>query len=805
MSRLVQDLRYGWRTLRKSPVFTAVAMLTLALGIGANSAIFTLINAVLLRPLPFPEPERLVLVWEDTSMFGLKDSPVSIGNYVEWRAQNHVFQQMGALEQRTFRLTGTGEAQQIQGSIVTASLFQALAVQPALGRLFREDEDQPGTAKTVILSDGLWRREFGGDRAAVGRTAEINDEKYLIVGVMPAGSRFPDSANEIWTPVGTSYSLSEFSNKGRHNAMVVARLKPGVSVARANEDISAIARRLEREFPQTNAKVGAFVAPLRDHFVADVRTMLTVLGGAVGFVLLIACANIANLLLSRASNRRREVSIRAAIGASRGQVARQLLTENLLLAGGGGICGLAIAVWGVRFLAKMLPSVIAAMSAVTVDLRVLGFTLAVSLLTGVAFGLAPLFEMLRVDLQQMLKQGGARQGTTAGSRAVRRGLVIAEVALTFVLVVGATLFMQSFARLRGMDPGFRTGNILTMRTPLTSRQYRDPAKRAVFCQRVLERVGSLPGVISAGFTNGIPLVIKGNVNGFTVEGQPRLSAGTFSNANYRVVTQDYLRTIGVPLRAGRYLDRHDTADAPPVTLINEAMKRKFWPDASAIGKRFRFGDSRPWITVVGVVGDIRQSSLDKPSSAEMYLPGAQDPTAMSGLAIRTKTDPSGLAAAVRREIRAVDKDTPITDVATMEEILDREVFQRRVQMLLLGIFAAVALVLASIGIYGVLAYLVSQRTQEIGIRMALGASPRDILFGVAGQGVGLSVVGIALGVAAALALTRVVSKLLYGVAASDPVTFLAVGALLLAVASLASYLPARRAMKIDPILALREE
>jgi putative ABC transport system permease protein len=786
-------------------VFTVVAMLTLALGIGANSAIFTLINAALLRPLPFPDPERLVLVWEDTSMFGMKDSPVAIGNYVEWRAQNHVFQQMGALERGTFRLTGTGEAQQIPGSVVTTSLFYTLGIQPALGRLFREDEDQPSTPKTAILTDGLWRREFGGNPEVVGRAVEINDEKYLVVGVMPTGFRFPDSNNDIWAPAGTRYSPSDFSNKGRHNTMVVARLKPGISIARANQDIGAIARRLERDFPQTNARVGAFVAPLRDHFVADLRTILMVLGGAVGFVLLIACANIANLLLSRASKRRREVAIRTAIGASHWQVARQLLTENLLLAGGGGLCGFAMAVWGVKFVAKMLPTGIAAMSAVTVDARVLAFTLAVSLLTGIAFGLVPAFEMLRVDLQQMLKQGGARQGTTAGSRRIERGLVISEVALAFLLAMGAALFIQSFARLRGMDPGFRTANILTMKTPLSSRQYRDPAKRAVFYDQVLQRVESLPGVVSAGFTNGIPLIQKGDVNGFTIEGRPRLGENVFSNANYRIVSQDYLRTIGVPLREGRYLDRHDTADAPPVTLINEAMKQKFWPHDSALGKRFRFGDSRPWVTIVGVVGNIRQSGLEKPPSAEMYLPAAQDPTPLTGLAIRTNADPKGLAAAVRREIRLVDRGVPITDVRTMEEVLDREVFQRRVQMLLLSIFAAVALLLASLGIYGVLAYLVSQRTQEIGIRMALGASPLDVLLAVAGQGMALSVTGIAVGVAAALALTRVVSKLLFGIAASDPATFLAVSLLLLLVALAACYVPARRAMRIDPILALREE
>jgi putative ABC transport system permease protein len=805
MTRLAQDLRYAWRTLRKSPVFAAVALVTLALGIGANTAIFTLINAALLRPLPFPGPERLALVWEDTSMFGLKDSPVALGNYVEWRARNRVFQQMGALEQRTFRLTGIGEAQQIQGSVVTASLLETLAVQPALGRLFREDEDRPGAPKTAILSDGLWRRGSGGDPGIVGRTVEVDDEKHVVVGVMPAGFRFPDGENEIWLPVGTYYTLADFADKGRHNWMAVARLKPGVSMARANEDIRAIARRLEHDFPQTNERVGAFVAPLRDHFVADLRTALMVLAGAVGFVLLIACANIANLLLSRASNRRREVAIRAAIGASRARVVRQLLTENLLLAGCGGLCGFAIAVWGVKFLAKTLPAGIAAMSAVTVDSRVLGFTLAVSLITGAAFGLAPALEMLRVDLHQMLKQGGARQGTAAGLRGVRGGLVISQVALAFVLAMGAALFLQSFARLRGMDPGFRTGNILTMKTPLLGRQYRDPMKRAAFYDQVLERVASLPGVISAGFTNGIPLVVKGNVIGFTIEGRPRLAPNVFSNANFRVVSADYLRTMGISLRQGRPLDLHDTADAPPVALINEAMKRKFWPDESAIGKRFQFGSSRPWVTIVGVVSDIRQSGLDTPPRPEMYLPGAQARTPLTGLAIRTSGDPRGLATSVRRVIRSVDMDVPVTDVRTMEEVLNREVFQRRVHTLLLSLFAAVALGLASLGIYGVLAYLVSQRTQEIGIRMALGAGPRDVLLAVAGQGIGLSAAGVALGVAGALALNHAVSQLLFGVSATDPLTFAAVASLLLAVASVASYVPAQRAMRIDPILALREE
>ena len=424
MTKVVQDLRYAARTLRKSPVFTAVALLTLALGIGANSAIFSLIDALLLRPLPFPQPDRLMLVWEDTSMFGLKDSPVALGNYTGWRAQNHVFQRMGAIEQRSFRLTGGGEAVQVQGGLVTGSLLATLGVRPTLGRLFREDEDQPGAAPVATLSDWLWRRRFGANPGVVGRTADINERKYEIVGVMPPGFRFPDADNDLWAPAGTAYGPREFANRDRNNWMVVARLQPGASRERANEEMRAIALRDARDYPRSNAGVGAFVAPLREHFVGDTRPVLRVLAGAVAFVLLIACANIANLLLARASNRRREVAIRTAIGAGRGQIVRQLLTENLLLAVAGGVCGLAVATWSLQFLEKLVPRGMAAMSGLAVDGRVLGFTLLISLVTGILFGLAPAFENRRVNIHQVLKQGGARYGTARGARGMRRALVV---------------------------------------------------------------------------------------------------------------------------------------------------------------------------------------------------------------------------------------------------------------------------------------------------------------------------------------------------------------------------------------------
>ena len=549
--------------------------------------------------------------------------------------------------------------------------------------------------------------------------------------------------------------------------------------------------------------MGAFVAPMREHFVGEIRSTLLVLLAAVGFVLLIACANIANLLLARATIRRREIAIRTALGAGRLEIVRQLLTENLLLALCGGTVGLLISLWSLRFLEKLVPSGISGLASLSVDIRVLSFTLAISLLTGVICGLVPAFQALRVDLHHVLKQGGAR--AAAGGRGLQRALVVSEVALAFVLTVGASLMIQTLARVRGIDTGFRTDHILSVRMAPPGRKYRDAAKRTAFYDGILRRVTALPGVVSAGFSNGVPIAFKGWVDGFTIEGQPTLGGNTITNANYRVVTPDYLRTLAVPLRQGRTIDSHDSADALPVVLINEAMKRKFWPNESPLGKRFRFGSAEPWISIVGVVGDVRQAGLDTAPRAELYLPATQRPDLANWLAVRTQGDPGHLAAAVREAIRAVDPDSPIADVRSMEDILDREVFPRHVNTLLLAVFAALALLLASIGVYGVLAYVVSQRTQEIGIRMALGASPAEVLQSVLGQGVALGAAGVGIGVVAALGVTRALSKLLFGVTPTDPATFVLVAAVLLAVAAAASYIPALKAMRVDPIAALREE
>jgi len=802
METLIQDVKYGFRILRKNPGFTTVAVVALALGIGANTAIFSLMNGVLLPPLPFPDPERLVLVWEETSIFGLRDSPASMGNFMEWRARNRVFQDMGTLDNSSYQLTGDGTPEQVNGAIIMAGFLHALGVQPLLGRAFTGQDDQPGAAKSVLLSHSLWQQRFGGDRDVVGRTMILDNERYTIAGVMPANFRFPDALTALWTNAGAAYSARDYANRGRHDFLVAARLRPGVSVERANQDIKAIAAQLAREYPNDSVKVGAFVAPMREHFVSEVREVYYILFGTAGFILLIACANVANLLLSRAANRSREFAVRMALGAGRGNIVRQLLVENLQLSGIGGGLGLLLATQSFGFLKKLIPESASGIAAIQLDWRVLAFTLMAASATAFLFGLAPALESARPDLNYALKKAGTRG--SSGQRARLRDILAAsEVALAVVLLIGAGLMIRTFAAVRGIDPGFRTRNLLTLSTPLAWQKYGDRAKRNAFYEQVIERIQALPGVISAGYTTGVPLVFKGYISSIA----PETAGGTgnWGETRFRLVTPRYLQTLGAPLRRGRYLDERDTATAPQVALVNETMARRFWAGQEAIGKRFKNEQDGPWITVVGVVGDIHQVGLDTASQPEMYRPYQQEGNLASGLLIRTVGDPLTIAAAVRREIWTVDRDQPVIDVASMEQVLDREVGQRRLQMLLLGAFAAVALALASLGIYGVLSYLVSFRTQEIGVRMALGARGSDILRAVVMCGLWISAVGIGVGLAAALALTRLISHLLFGVTPADAATYAAVAIFGLAVSAMASYIPARRATRIDPMEALRYE
>jgi len=801
---LLLDLRYAIRSLRNAPAFTAVAVLTLALGVGANSAIFCLINATLLRPLPYDQPERLVLVWESAPFFGLHDSPVSPANYVDWRARAKSFEEMGGLEDNSYRLTGDGNPEVVRGGGLTSSAFRALRTRPALGRLFRAEEDLPGAQKVVVLSDAFWRRRFNADPNVLGKTITLSDEKHTIIGVLAPGTEPPSEYNptigELWTNLGSSYSAQRMSERGRHNWMVIARLRPDVTLQQADSEMRGIGENLAREYPDTNEKVGAFVAPLREHFVSARRSMLAVLLGTVACILLIACSNLANLLLSRAANRSKEVAVRAALGAGALQLVRRFLMESLVLCGLGSALGLLFATSTLQLLTHLAPDRMAGLNTLSIDWRVLVFTLAVALGTALLFGLIPLLQIRRLDVSHCLKQSARSLAASTSSSRLRSVLICSEVALAFVLLIGAGLLIQTFARLRAVDVGCRTQNILTMKVP-PPKSRRGPAQSAAFQREILQRVQAIPGVVSAGFANHIPLVMKGDITGVGAEGRGEKER---FQCHFRMAGPGYLSTMGIPLRLGRDIEERDAEGTPLVGVINETMGRTLWPGQDPLGRSFLLGASQP-VQVIGVIADVHQAGLDTAPKPEFYLSALQVPYPPSSLAIHTRVNPISLAPAVRQAIWSVDADQPITDIATMEQVLDREVLQRRVQTMLLTGFAALALILSAIGLYGVLAYIVGQRTPEIGLRMALGAAPLNMLRQVVGHALKLTLIGIAIGVAGALAVSRLIGAMLFGIKPTDPMTFVAVGAVLLLTATLASYLPARRAMRVDPIIALREE
>lgn len=802
--KVLQDLGYAFRYLRKSPGFTSVAVLTLALGVGANTAVFSLINAVLLRPLPYAQPQRLVLVWESAPFFGVRDSPVAPGNYFDWSARARSFEDMGALEDQSFRLLGEGTPQVVEGSLVTAGLLRTLRIRPAKGRIFREDEDRPGAPKVAVISEGFWRRRLGSDPHVIGRAVRLGDAKYTIVGVLAAGTEPPSEYSgligEIWTPLRSAYTAQACADRGRHNWMAIARLRPGVTEATANAEMVAIGASLARAYPDTNEKVGAFVAPLRDHFVDSSRRMLFTLLGAVGFVLLIACSNLANLLLCRGAGRIKEVAVRAALGASMWQLVRQFLCESLVLCTAGSALGLFLATATFEFLARLAPADLSGLNALAVDWRVFAFTMAIAALTALTFGMVPLLQVLHLDVSRSLKQTSRTLAAASGSRRLRAVLVCSELALAFMLLIGAGLLIQTVAQVRGVNPGFQTRNILTLRMP-PSETRRNPQQIVAYEREVLRRVSSVPGVVSAGFTNHIPLAVKGDISGIGAEGH---GPKEMFQCNARVAGPGYLRTMGIALRRGRYIDERDVDGAPMVVLINETLAGTLWPNQDPIGRRISF-ETGVQVPVVGVVADIHQSGLDVAPQPEFYISAYQAGFPPSSLAIRSSVETGSLGAAVKRAIWSVDPDQPIADIASMEEILDREVLHRRVQAVLLGVFAGLALLLAAIGLYGVLAYLVGQERPEIGIRMALGAAPSDILRRILARGLAFSLVGVAMGAAGALAISRLIGSLLFGVRPTDPAIYVLVAATLLAVAAIASYVPARSAMRVDPVSTLREE
>ncbi|HYN85035.1 MAG TPA: ABC transporter permease [Pyrinomonadaceae bacterium] len=803
MRTLFQDVRYALRVMRKRPGFTAAAVAALALGVGATTAVFSVVNSVLLRPLPYPDSERIVVIAETSaqnpSMF------VSYPNFLDWRERARSFEALSTMRHQSFNLSGGDEPVRVDGRQVSAGFFAVYGVAPALGRPFLEEEDRRGAAPVAVLSHGLWERRFGGDASIVGRTIVLDNRPYTVVGVMPQGFRGAGASVDVLVPFGQFSHLPGWMGRDvRPGAQAVARLREGVTLDAARDELGAIAARLEAEHPQTNAGVGVRVESLYERTVGGVRGALYVLLGAVAFVLLIACANVANLLLAHAAARRKEFAVRAAMGASRWRVVRQLLTESVLLSLAGGAAGLLLTLWGVDLLAAAGAESIPRAAEIKVDVRVLLFTLGVSVLTGVVFGLAPALRSARAGWTEDLKEGGGKNAAGAPRR-LSGALVVAETALALVLLVGAGLLVKSFARLLDVDPGFDASNVLTMSVPLPRTKYDGEAKVAGFYRQLVERVKGLPGVEAAAVGNELPLRGRGWPVDVEATDRPAPPPGQSVIADWAIVSPDYFRALGIGLLQGRALADTDTAEGQRAVVIDEDLARHFWPEGDAVGKQLRVVGPKPF-EVVGVARRVRSYGLDEQARMRLYVPVAQTPTLMMNLAVRSSTsEPERLAKAVAAEVRAIDPDQPVYAVRTMEEALSESLAPRRLNATLLTVFAAVALALAAIGVYGVISYSVAQRTHEIGVRMALGAQGGDILRLVLRQGMLLALGGVAAGVLAALALTRVMTGLLFGVSATDPLTFAAVALVLTLVASLACLIPARRATKVDPMVALRYE
>jgi len=800
-----QDIRYALRMLRKNPGFAIAAVMTLALGIGGNTAIFTVINAVLLRPLHFQNPERLVTLWESNPQQEMDRATVSPPNFVDWRTQSQTLEHIAAYRYWGFVLAGGGEPERITGARVSASLFPLLGVKPILGRTFLPGEDRFGSSPVVLIREGLWRRRFGADPRLIGKSLTLNGGSYTVVGILPSDFKLPDA--EVCVPPALEpYAMTQ---RGSRALTVLAGLKPGLTLTQARAEMHTIARRLQRQYPEANAGWDVTILPLHEEMVAHVQPALLVLGGAVAFVLLIACANVANLLLARATSREQEIAVRIALGASRSRLIRQLLTESVLIALLGGALGLLLAQQGTDLLVTLSAADLPRTGQIGIDRYVLAFTLLLSLVTGLGFGLAPAWHASQPDLNQSLKEGRGRATGSTRLSPLRNAAVVCEVALALVVIIGAGLLVRSFVGLLAVEPGFNPANVLTMTISLPESKYPEGHQKVTFFQQLLQRVNTLPGVASAGLVSHLPLAGRSLNADFTVEGRSLLSSGQSPLADYVSVSPDYFRVMQIPLLAGRQFTERDVMGTTPVVVINEIMARRFWPNQNPLGRRLILGstigaDQTPR-AVVGVVGNVRSAGLESEPGPTMYVPYHQNPWPTMSAVIRAAGDPMRLVAAVRKEVLALDSDQPVYNVRPLEDVLGASLAARRFQMLLLGIFAAVALIMAAIGVYAVMAEVVMQRTHEIGIRMALGARPRDVLMLVVGRGIRMTLIGVAIGLAGALALTRWMSSLLFGVTATDPVTFAIVSLVLTGVALLACYIPARRASRLDPIVAVRYE
>jgi len=815
MNGLIQDIRYALRQLRKSQGFTAVAVITLALGIGANTAIFSVVNGVLLRPLTFQDPGRLVRVWHvppAKSFPGMTTFSVSAANYLDWERQNHVFEGMAIYTFHGFTLTGSDKPEQVDACAATSGFFSTLGVQPMLGRVFSSEEDQPGHSNVVVLSHRLWQGHFGSNPAIVGQNINLDGQSYLVAGVMPANFQFPDFA-QMWTPM--AWTDKERAVRGEHHSVVVARLKPGIDLKQAQAEMNTISSRLEQQYPEDNKGWGAVVVPLHDDLVSDVRPALLVLLGAVAFVLLIASVNVANLALARTFSRQKEIAIRTALGASSARVLRQILTESVLLALAGGALGLTYAHAGVRLIMAYLADKLPHSIEVGLDSKVLAFTAAISIATGILAGVLPALRLTRGDVNQSLKQGlGRTDADSSGSR-TRSVLVVSEVALSLILLVGAGLMIRSFQKLHGVNPGFDSRNVLTMTAMVSRAKFPLPAQQVTFFDQVLQRVRALPGVESAGVVDDIPLDNGGSHQPVAIEGRPTVPMSEQPEVDVRLISTGYMSSLHIPILRGRDFSDTDLAGRPAVILISESMARQLWPGEDALGKRLTltfFPDAVR--EVIGIVGDVKLDGLDQTRpSATLYFPLDQVSEPSTGgwrsfpmtLVVRSASRSTGLVSAVSNAVHDVDREMPLRDILTMDDLVANSLSQQRFNMLLLGAFAGLALLLAAVGIYSVLSYSVKRSVREIGIRLALGARLGDVLRMIVFEGMKPTLLGVAVGTAGALALGRVLSSLIYEVKPTDPITFLVVTALLAVIALLASIIPAYRATKVDPMVALRYE
>ena len=803
IENILRDISYSVRVLLKNHAFTIVVILTLALGIGANTAIFSFANGILLRPLPYPQSDRLAVLDETALKRGVDSMSVSFPNFLDWREQNKVFEDIAIYSgTNRFSLTGAGEPVELRGSYISQGLFEVLRVSPILGRTFTTNEDRPDEDAVVILGYDLWQRNFGGDPQIVGRKIMISNRPRTIVGVMPRGFKFPE-VSELWAPLALT---TKTFTRTDHGLNAIARLKDGVSFTEAQTEMNTIATRIEQQNPVTNEGLGVKVTSLHQNLTGDYRQALLILLGVVGCVLLVACVNVANLQLARATARQKEFALRAALGAGRWRIMRQLLIESLLLATVGGALGFALSLWALNLLLHAIPIKLPFWMNFGIDLRVLGFTAAITLLTGFIFGAIPALQTSRVDLNDTLKEGGrGSAGVRAGARSL---LVVTEIALSLILLVGAGLMIQSLLRLRRVNIGLDAKNVLTATVIVPRAKYAEGEQRATFFKQLVERVRSLPGVHAASATATLPLSGGNWGRSLTVEGYPVLPVGQAPMIQHTVVTPGYFRTMGIPLLAGRDFTDADTKGTPDVTIVDERLAREYWPNDTPIGKRIRFGppeDNEPWHIVIGVVSAVRHQRMQEETRESVYLPHAKMPVNGLSLVARTSSDPRDFVAAIRREVAQLDPDLPVSGVATMEEVVAESIWQPRLYATLFSVFASGALILALIGIYGVMAFLVQTRTHEIGIRMALGATARDVFKLVVGRGMKLTAVGVAVGVGGAIALTRLMHSLLFNTSATDPITFILISVLLSLAAFLACYIPARRAAKVDPLVALRYE